>query len=113
MSPGPEVEALVLPAELTIYAVGALHPQWRAWAEQFTQAADDGAPAEVLASAVDQVDAAGVQLLLSLQRSLAARGHRCTLRQPSRALETGCAALGLAGWLAEHAEPAEVAGVAA
>jgi len=57
-------------------------------------------------SAVDQVDAAGLQLLLALARSLQARGTPLRLAGASRVLEEGCAALGLAGWLAQHHEGA-------
>jgi len=86
---------LALPAELTIYAVGALHPQWLAWLGDGPAAL----PAEVQAAAVEQVDAAGLQLLLSLQRSLADRGRRLQIQAPSEVLRAGCEALGLGGWL--------------
>jgi hypothetical protein len=66
-----------LPAELTIYTVGELHPQWLAWVEQLgATARDPGDSAPVRADAVDQVDAAGLQLLMALHRSLAGRGLR-------------------------------------
>ena len=100
--PAPEAAVLPLPAELTIYTVGELHPAWRAWAEAGGQRVDG--------TAVDQVDAAGLQLLLALARSLQARGARLQLLAASRVLEDGCAALGLAGWLdaqrSEHPEGA-------
>ena len=87
---------LHLPAELTIYTVGELHPQWLAWL------AGDDAIAAVQGEVVDQVDAAGLQLLLALQRALADRGRQLELRSPSAALRGGCEALGLGGWLALH-----------
>jgi ABC-type transporter Mla MlaB component len=91
--------ALKLPQELTIYAVGDLHPQWLAWlAEAGTQGGEE---AEVDGQAVDQVDAAGLQLLVSLQRSLADRGLRLRLNEPSEPLRQGCQALGLCEWLAQ------------
>ncbi len=90
---------LALPGELTIYTVGELHPQWCAW---LAEAAAADAPAAVQAEAVDQVDAAGVQLLLSLQRGLAAHGRTLQLHVPSTVLRQGCAALGLGEWLQEH-----------
>ena len=96
--PQPPSPALRLPAELTIYTAGELHPQWLAWL-----AANDTAAA-VEADAVDQVDAAGVQLLLALQRALAGRGRPLALHNPSAALQAACAALGLQGWLAQHSE---------
>jgi ABC-type transporter Mla MlaB component len=86
-----------LPSELTIYTVGELHPQWLAWLAD-TPAADVDAFA-VDAAAVAEVDAAGMQLLLSLHRSLSARKQALRLVAPSRALATACAALGLAAVL--------------
>jgi len=103
--------ALQLPQELTIYAVGELHPQWLAWlAEASAQGREQ---AEVDAQAVDQVDAAGLQLLVSLQRSLADRGVRMRLTEPSDALRQACQALGLCEWLAEGSASDAVAEEAA
>jgi anti-anti-sigma factor len=93
-SPAAEAAVLALPAELSIYTAGELHPAWRAWAEAGGQCVDG--------TAVDQVDAAGLQLLLALARSLQARGTRLRVVGASRVLEEGCTALGLAHWLAEH-----------
>ncbi|RVU49025.1 STAS domain-containing protein [Rubrivivax rivuli] len=87
---------LRLPAELTIYTVGELHPQWLAWL------ASSEPVAAVTGESVDQVDAAGLQLLLALQRGLADKGHSLALHAPSTALQAACQALGLQGWLAEH-----------
>lgn len=90
------MDTLLLPAELSIYTAAELHPQWLAWAGDGTghrEALADGA-------AVDQVDGAGVQLLIALQRCLAARGCTLQLRAPSHPLRDACAALGLSGWLA-------------
>ena len=91
---------LRLPAELTIYTVGELHPQWLAWLQ--------AAPPEaaVHGGEVDQLDAAGVQLLLSLQRALVQRGQRFVLQMPSAVLSSGCQAMGLGPWLAQHREEA-------
>ena len=103
---GPEAPApLQLPAELTIFAVAELRVPWPAWLSGLPGAAQ----AAVQAVAVDQVDAAGLQLLLSLQRSAAARGHGLQLLQPSPALRSGCQALGLEGWLYSHAADEGVA----
>ena len=100
----PAHTALVLPVELTIYTVGELHPQWIAWLSETAALGAEGV-AEVQASAVDLVDAAGVQLLLSLQRALAALGRRHRITGASHALAAGCAGLGLTGWLqAQSAE---------
>lgn len=95
------MDPLLLPAELSIYTAAELHPQWLAWASR-----DGGARPDALvdATAVDQVDGAGVQLLVALQRCLAARG--CTLRllAPSRPLRDACDALGLSAWLQQLLE---------
>lgn len=100
--PASASTALVLPAELTIYTVGELHPQWVAW---LSETAGAEGVAQVQAGAVDLVDAAGVQLLLSLQRTLAAMGRRHRITGASRSLVDGCAGLGLSGWLqAQSAE---------
>lgn len=90
--------ALVLPSELTIYSVGELHPLWMAWLAEAAAPGAEGV-AEVVADGVDQVDAAGVQLLLSLQRALSAIGRRHRIRGASRALAAGCIGLGLGAWL--------------
>ena len=88
---------LQLPAELTIYTVGDLHPQWLAWA-------GDSAAPELMrvldGAAVEQADGAGLQLLVSLQRTLAAAGTPLHLAAASDALRQACNALGLADWLA-------------
>lgn len=93
---------LVLPAELTIYTVGELHPLWLTWLSQLSPSPGPELVVEVQAAGVDQVDAAGMQLLLSLQIALTALGRRCWLRDTSSVLQAGCAALGLSGWLAAH-----------
>lgn len=90
------METLLLPSELSIYTAAELHPQWLAWADRST-----GEPQAARAdgAGVDQVDGAGVQLLVALQRCLAARGCTLQLQAPSGPLRDACAALGLAGWL--------------
>ena len=90
------MDTLLLPAELSIYTAAELHPQWLAWAGQDR---DTGPDALVDGTAVDQVDGAGVQLLVALQRCLAARGSTLRLRAASRPLQEACDALGLSAWL--------------
>jgi anti-anti-sigma regulatory factor len=89
---------LALPRELTIYTVGELRPQWL---DQL--AADNADPVDpwpVDAAAVEDVDAAGLQLLQSLSNSLAREQRRLLLQRPSAALVAACNALGLPGLLA-------------
>ncbi len=93
-----------LPAELTIYTVGELQPQWLAWLG--TDAAADAAGDDAVddfavdASAVAEVDAAGVQLLVSLSRSLGRQQRSLALVAPSDALASACARLGLTSLVA-------------
>jgi anti-anti-sigma regulatory factor len=94
-------DALQLPAELTIYTAGELRPQWLDWLARSTAGEADGAgqPAPVDGSKVVDVDAAGLQLLLSLARTLAREQRPMALRAPSAALGEACRALGLAALL--------------
>lgn len=102
------MDTLLLPAELSIYTAAELHPQWLAWVSQGATAHRD---ALADGASVEQVDGAGVQLLIALQRCLAARGCTLHLRAPSRGLRDACAALGLTDWLADlqHAAHTEAA----
>lgn len=95
-----------LPAELTIYTVGELHPQCLGWMD-----ADPTHPDRLAvdAQAVQEVDAAGVQLLLSLSHALAARGRLLSLEAPSQPLVAACQALGLAVLLSPETEPGVLA----
>ena len=93
------LQTLALPRELTIYTVGELRPQWLAWLTAVFEAhAADGVPdgaCRIDAAAVDDVDAAGVQLLVALSHGLARAGLACQLTDPSGPLAGACAALGL------------------
>ncbi len=89
----------VLPEELTIYTVSELHPQWSAWLAD-AASADDDAPVCIDAAAVDQIDGAGLQLLVSLSNSLAARQRTLQLVDASQLLINACQTLGLESLLA-------------
>jgi anti-anti-sigma regulatory factor len=90
-----------LPAEVTIYTVGELKGQCLAWLGESPAEGDAGGDHWPLdASAVDQIDAAGVQLLVSLSHSLLQQGQPLFLQQPSAVLVDACASLGLSDWLA-------------
>lgn len=87
--------APALPAELTIYVVADLLPQWLAWLDE-----PDAPPTLTLDAAdVDQLDAAGLQLLVSLGLGLARRDRALRLQAPSPAIVDGCRQLGLLPWL--------------
>lgn len=109
--PAPPGDApLALPAEMTIYTAAELHPQWLQWLDTVTA---EGPPATVQADAVDQVDAAGLQMLLSLGHALSGRRQVLRLHAPSGALRQACEALGLQDWLRAHTHtppPAALAG---
>lgn len=99
------LQALALPAELTIYTVGELRPAWLDWLQAARQAQADNALPDgacpVDAAAVGEVDAAGVQLLLSLRHGLAREQLRLRLNHPSASLQQACGALGLDFLLAD------------
>ncbi len=85
---------LSLPVELTIYTAGELRPQWLAWLAGLG-ATDTPVEATVDGAAVDQIDAAGVQMLIALSRSLSAAQRSLRFVNPSEVLIGACEALGL------------------
>lgn len=96
-----------LPVELTIYTVGELRPQWLHWLADLRRDALAGAlNAEDLtldAAAVGEVDAAGVQLLLSLAQALSREHGVLRLHRPSTTLTEACGVLGATALLPEPA----------
>lgn len=96
----------VLPAELTIYTISELYAQCVGWVHA-PVTEDNDVCLSVNADSVAEVDAAGVQLLLSLSNSLTAQRRRLQLIAPSQALRAACAALG-AGALTRDADLNEV-----
>jgi ABC-type transporter Mla MlaB component len=99
--------AFALPTELTIYTVGELRPQWLARLSD-AEAGPDAAPEPadtflVDGAAVADIDAAGVQLLLALQRTLGARQQQLQIVNASRTLGGACTALGVGSLLAAGA----------
>ena len=89
-----------LPSELTIYTVAETRLIWLSWLAAEAGAGQNDAFA-VDAAAVQEVDAAGVQLLLALQRTLVARQQALRLVGPSSALAAACQALGAQALVAE------------
>lgn len=93
----------MLPSELSIYTAGEVKDQCLGWMAEGTHG--HGTEAEgfrLEAGAVDLVDAAGVQLLVSLSHSLANQSSRLCLALPSATLTEACVALGLSDWLEAH-----------
>ena len=91
------LETPILPAELTIYTAGDLRTHWLGWlADLRDDAVIDG-------SAVGQVDAAGVQLLVSQVRSLESRQLGWRMHGVGGALREACHTLGLGGRLGGYA----------
>ena len=81
---------ITLPAELTIYTAAQTRQAWLG-----ALASPRDGTLRVDAAKVAEVDAAGLQLLLSLRRSMAAQRQSLCLRQPSAALVGACRRAGL------------------
>jgi anti-anti-sigma regulatory factor len=93
-------QPLVLPPELTIYGVGDLRRGWLEWLAALPPAAADAGPLRVDASAVAEVDGAGLQLLQALAHSAARERRGFIIDEPSGVLAAACQALGLDALLA-------------
>jgi ABC-type transporter Mla MlaB component len=81
---------LTLPAELTIYTAASTCAAWL----NALAAAGEG-PLQAQASAVAEVDGAGLQLLVSLRHTLAAAQRTLQFVEPSETLLAACRATGL------------------
>jgi ABC-type transporter Mla MlaB component len=101
-----------LPADLTIVSLGSLRaPALEALPAAAGAGEDLGSSRQewlVDASAVSEVDAAGVQLLISMYHAAAARRHALRLHRPSTRLVDACRALGVA-FLATASDTTEAA----
>ncbi|WP_290869998.1 STAS domain-containing protein [Aquabacterium sp.] len=84
-------EARTLPAELTIYTAAETHGVLMGWLAQDTSPGDW----PVAADGVNQIDAAGLQLIVALHRSLDARGQHLLLQGPHEALLNAMRSLGM------------------
>ncbi len=91
-------QPLALPAELTLYTVADCQPRWQQWL------AETEGPAVADAGAVDEVDAAGLQLVLALALALERDGRHLAIHAPSERFAAACRTLGLATLLAAEAE---------
>ena len=100
--------SIQLPAELTIYTVGELHPQWLVAATSAQAAGgNDDEHCNVDASQVQEVDTAGLQLLLSLSGLIQRQRRSLQVVHASEALQRACTALGVTALL-QPPETAEV-----
>jgi hypothetical protein len=102
---------LTLPRDLTIYSVGEQRPLMLDWLAQSpshgpchgpTHGTPTPAPDSdwtLHAECVDEVDAAGLQLLQSLARTLAREQQTLHLQAPSAALVSACHSMGLSALL--------------
>lgn len=95
MTAPPTPATLTLPRELTIYTVAELRPQWLGWLSALSTDAPADLSATVQAAEVEEVDAAGVQLVVALAHALRQQGLALALQQPSAAWAQALAALGL------------------
>ncbi len=98
-TPTPTPPALRLPHELTIYTAAETRAAWLAWLSGDGAQAGTDAVCHVDGEDVDEVDAAGLQLLVALAHSLQRQQVKLRLLQASRPLRNACHDLGLAGLL--------------
>jgi len=91
--------ALRLPHELTIYTAAETRTAWLTWLSGEAAHSSGEAVCEVDGADVDEVDAAGVQLLVALAHSLQRQQLTLQLRRASGPLRNACHDLGLAGLL--------------
>ena len=90
-----------LPQELTIYTAAETREQWLRWWHAHGSGA--GPTLAVPANAVDSIDGAGLQLLVSLRHLARRHDVVLALQQPSTVLLDVCAALGAASLLETEA----------
>ena len=102
---------LTLPEELTIYTVASLKTTWLNGLDAIAASTPSHPETPdrccVEAAMVNEVDGAGVQLLVSLQRSAVARDLEWMLLNPSERLKSALLTLGLSALLAAPGSPPE------
>jgi len=91
-------------AELTIVNAAAQQADWLAALAGLDAAADAG-PLALDLSAVTEIDSAGVQLLLALRASLAARGRALHLQAPGGMVREALGTLGLQSLFVSQGQP--------
>jgi anti-anti-sigma regulatory factor len=86
-----------LPAELTIYNVAQTRDAMQAWVAQIDP--NEHEPLQIVASAVEDIDGSGLQLLGSLLQTLGRMGQSWQIAQPTQALLNAAQTLGAQSWL--------------
>ncbi len=88
-----------LPPEFTIYSLANLHKSWMASLPKAARGRRASAKAtgscQIDGSAVTDVDAAAVQMLVSLSHALTVRHRTLSVTNPSRPLVKACDTLGV------------------
>lgn len=85
------MSAFLLPAEFNIYAAESCHAALLTWLQELDPQGEGIRPLTVDGSQVVQVDASGLQILLSLKAS----GLAWELLAPSEVLKKACSDFGL------------------
>jgi anti-anti-sigma regulatory factor len=102
-------EPRALPEELTIFTVGEWLAQCQAWHRDQTAQAGQAHVMCVDAQAVKEIDAAGLQLLLSLAHACEKSGAQFKLTTPSPVLTAACQSLGMEALLGQAHHSKELA----
>jgi anti-anti-sigma regulatory factor len=92
---------LKLPAELTIYTVADFHARCVSEVLAPGKVPPIDGPCPLDASAVAEVDAAGLQSLVSLANALQRQGASLALLSPSEVLTEACHAIGMQSLLTD------------
>ncbi len=96
-------QILALPQELSIYTASETRADWLTWLGDLPD------EFEIDGSAVEQVDGAGLQLLVALCHAVKHRGRPWRLVSVSATLQAACLALGVSAVLTRDAQPSELA----
>lgn len=91
--------AFELPSELTIYTAESTRQALLSWLQaRSPQANNPISTISLPAAQVEEVDSAGLQVLVALANTLAEQGQALELLQPSARLRAGLSDLGATGW---------------
>ena len=99
VTPDTWAEDYNLPADFGIYAAAQTQQELQTALKLWIQDSDRRI-VNLTGSAVESLDASGIQILIALQRSLAERGLQLHLNHPSTALHQGLQRMGTSSLLA-------------